>query len=111
METGGPFRFAATARALAHEARRLGLVAPSFRTPPRVAGVDRTLRGARSGSPVVSVRLQSRPFAAVVADLVEGVVVTNGLAPAEAARARAALWDAARACDDGVAPPAAVEAA
>ncbi|NDD17807.1 MAG: hypothetical protein EB104_02750, partial [Acidimicrobiia bacterium] len=36
--------FAAVARVLAQAAVALDLVAPGFRTPPRIVGVDRTLR-------------------------------------------------------------------
>jgi hypothetical protein len=41
----------------------------------------------------VSVRLDGRPLGAVVADMVEGVVVANRLAGAEATRVRTALWE------------------
>ena len=101
--------FAAVARVLAQAAVALNLVAPGFRTPPRIVGIDRTLRrfaptlgeptvshsssGARPGG-VVSVVIKGRPLAAVVADMIEGVVVLNELAPSESAHARAALWRA-----------------
>jgi len=42
----------------------------------------------------VAVRLRGRPWAAVLADMVEGVVAANDLHAAEADRARAALWEA-----------------
>lgn len=42
----------------------------------------------------MSVRLDGRPFGAVVADMVEGVVVANRLEGAEATRVRTALWEA-----------------
>jgi len=38
------------------------------------------------------VALKGRPWSAVVADMIEGVVVANGLRGAKADRARAALW-------------------
>ena len=82
--------FAAAARALAREARALGLEAPGFRSPPRAPGVDRSLRQ-RPGAPAaVAVRLRGRDPDAVLADMVEGVVVANRLdgPGAEAARAR-----------------------
>jgi len=94
--------FAVVARALAAESRRLGLVAPGFRCPPRIVGVDRTLRrfdgdenaGGVAGivAGIVAVAVKGRPLAAVVADMIEGVVALNRLAAAEAARIRAALW-------------------
>ena len=42
----------------------------------------------------MAVRAQDRPWAAVVADLIEGVVVANRLDQRTALRARAALWEA-----------------
>lgn len=84
-------QFGALARRIADQARGLGLVAPSFRTPPRVAGVDRTLRRRTDGSGVVAVRVQGRTTAAVVADLVEGVLAVNRVAGDDATRLRTAL--------------------
>ena len=87
-------QFAAVARSLANVARARGLVVPGFRSPPRVAGAERTLRWpAGGGAPTVSVQLRDRPFAAVVADMVEGIVVANDLATADATRVRTALWE------------------
>jgi hypothetical protein len=48
----------------------------------------------------VAVALRHRPWAAVVADMVEGVVATNRLAGVGADRARAALWRAVAAEDE-----------
>jgi hypothetical protein len=88
-------QFAAVARSLATVARARGLVVPGFRSPPRVAGAERTLQWpARGGAPTVAVQLKGRPFGAVVADMVEGIVVANELDPPEATRARTALWEA-----------------
>jgi hypothetical protein len=85
--------FTAAARVLAQRAREVDLVAPGFRSPPRIVGVDRTIRRARDGEGgVVSVRLGDRPFTAVVADMIEGVIVINRLSPPEADRARTLLW-------------------
>jgi hypothetical protein len=86
-------QFAAAARALAAAARRFGLAAPSFRTPPRLVGLDRTVRRHPQGG-VVSVRLRGRPWAAVVADMIDGVVAVNRLDVRRANRARADLWHA-----------------
>lgn len=69
--------FAAAARAIADEARRAGLVVPGFRTPPRLRGVDRSLRRRPGGVPAVAVRVAGRPMGVVVADMVEGVLVAN----------------------------------
>lgn len=83
--------FASAARTLTREARRQGLVGPSFRCPPRLVGVDRTLRRRPDGA-IVSVRLRGRPWVAVLADMIEGVIVTNQLSPPQADRVRAGLW-------------------
>ena len=42
--------FAAAARALTAAARQLSLVPPTFRTPPRLVGVDRSVRRRASGA-------------------------------------------------------------
>lgn len=86
-------KFAAAARVLSEHARRIGLVAPGFRCPPRIIGVDRTIRRSADGSGgVVAVRVAHRPFTATVADMIEGVVVINKLTPPEADQARDELW-------------------
>ena len=87
--------FAAAARALTAAARQLSLVPPTFRTPPRLVGVDRSVRRRATGSGgTVSVRLRDRPWAAVLADMIDGVVAVNGLTGHHGGRARADLWDA-----------------
>jgi hypothetical protein len=85
--------FASAARTLAREARRRQLVSPGFRCPPRLVGVDRSIRR-RAGGAVVSVRLRGRPWVAVLADMIEGVIVANDLAPPRSDRVRAELWAA-----------------
>ncbi len=86
--------FAQVARLLASTARQHGFVAPSFRSPPRLVGVDRTVRRFAGGTATVAVAVRGRPWAAVVADMVEGVVVANRLTPPVADRLRADLWSA-----------------
>lgn len=93
METTA-LQFASTARTIAAAAHARGLDVPGFRTPPRTAGVDRTLRRGPGGHATVSVVVKGRPVQAVVADLIEGVVVLNELSGPEATRARTALWEA-----------------
>lgn len=93
MPSASTVDFATAARTLTREARRLGLVGPSFRCPPRLVGVDRTLRRHGDGV-VVAVRLRGRPWAAVLADMIEGVVVANRLQPPLADRLRNELWAA-----------------
>jgi len=91
MESATTVEFAAAARTLTSEARRQGLVGPSFRCPPLLVGVDRSIRRRTDGA-VVSIRLKGRPRGAVIADMIEGVVVANGLQPPAADRVRTQLW-------------------
>jgi hypothetical protein len=79
---------------------------PAFRTPPRLAGLDRTIRRGADGSVLVSVRSRGRPWAAVLADMIEGVVVANGLDPPEVTRARDELWRATEGIDTAEPAPA-----
>jgi hypothetical protein len=92
-------RFADVARRLGAAAHEGGLDVPAFRSPPRVPGAARTIRRYPAGS-VVSVRLRGRPFAEVVADMVDGVLAANRVPAADAPRLRARL---AAALDPGVA--------
>ena len=92
MPSSTSARFAHAARTLTREARRRGLVAPSYRCPPRVVGADRTPRR-RPGGGAVSVRVRERPWPAVLADMIEGVVAVNGLPPPAATRVRTELWE------------------
>lgn len=94
-------RFAAAARTLGQAARLRGLVVPCFRSPPGVDGVQRTIKR-RRGVPTVAVRLRGRPWPAVVSDMIEGIVVGNGLSGARADRIRAALWLAVDSSTEGV---------
>ena len=69
-------KFAEAGRRLAAAARAMGLLAPSFRTPPKVVGYNRTIR--REGDVVlVSVMGRGRAWEAVLADMIEGVVCAN----------------------------------
>lgn len=86
--------FATAARVIGEAARARGMVVPAFRSPPRLPGAARTLRRWSGGGATVSVEVRGRPFEAVVADMVEGVVVVNHVAGAEATRLRTSLWEA-----------------
>jgi len=99
MEPSTTARFAHAARTLAGEARRRGLLAPSFRCPPRLVSADRTLRR-RPGGGVVAVRVRGRPWPAVLADMIEGVVALNDLSPPTATRVRTDLWEVVMGRDD-----------
>jgi hypothetical protein len=94
MEPATSLAFARVARDLSAEARGQGLRAPAFRSPPGLLGAVRTLRRRPDGGVVIAVRLRGRPLDAVVRDLVEGVVVANGLAGAAATRLRTTLLEA-----------------
>ena len=85
-------RFAEVARRLAAAARAAGLAAPAFRSPTRLPGAVRTIRRMPGGA-VISVAVKGRPFAEVVADMVEGVVVANRLEGVAATRVRTMLHE------------------
>lgn len=102
MESATTVEFAAAARTLTREARRRGLVGPSFRCPPRLVGVDRSIRRRPDGA-VVSIRLKERPRSAVIADMIEGVVATNNLRPPRADRLRTELWTAMEPAEPSIA--------
>lgn len=87
-------QFAATVRTLGAAARERGLAVPGFRSPPRRPGAERTLRWAPDGAATVAVAVKGRPYQAVVADLIEGLVIVNQLDGIEATRVRTALWEA-----------------
>jgi hypothetical protein len=94
MEFPSTVSFAQAARVLTRAAERRALATPSFRCPPRLVGVDRTIRrrSEREGDSVVSIRVRGRPQEAVVSDMIEGIVVCNGLASPQADRVRNELW-------------------
>ena len=88
--------FASAVRVIGATLQRMGFSAPVFRSPPRIVGVDRsirrrTLEGVGTCA-VVAVRVKDRPWHAVVADLVEGSVAVHSLVSPEADRVRGALW-------------------
>jgi hypothetical protein len=88
---------AGAVRVIGATVKSMGFDAPGFRSPPRLVGVDRSIRRRRSPSgsgtsAVVSVRVKGRPWAAVLADMIEGVVAANELTPPDADRVRTELW-------------------
>jgi hypothetical protein len=93
MQDASTLTFVSAARLLSRAARSRRLAVPSFRSPPRLTGADRSLRRIGAAS-IVAVRVRQRPAAAVVADMIEGIVAANRLTGVEADRARAALWAA-----------------
>ena len=84
--------FAHAARTLTRAARQRSLIGPTFRCPPRLSGVDRSVRR-RPGGAVIAVRLRGRPWGAVLGDMIEGVIVVNDLSPPQATRLRTELWE------------------
>ena len=92
MQPATTIDFASAARALTREARRRGLIAPSYRCPPRLVGIDRSIRRRAGADAVVAVRMSGRPRVAMLADMIEGVIATNQLRPPHADRVRAELW-------------------
>lgn len=95
MESRAAGSFTAAARVLSDAAALAGLVVPGFRSPPRVVGVDRTVRRPRgTEGGVVSVRILDRPLTAVLGDMIEGVIVVNALVSPESDRVRTLLWRA-----------------
>ena len=90
METT-TLRFAEAARTLGRAARLRGLEVPTFRSPPGLAEVQRSIRR-RGSSATIAVVVRGRPWGAVVADMIEGVIAANGLSRARADTVRAALW-------------------
>lgn len=101
-------RFAQAVQSLAAAARGLGLVVPGFRSPPRLVGVQRSIKRWPGGA-TVAVVVRDRPWPAVQSDLIEGVIAANALVSPAADRARAGLWQALEA--DGGPAPSRAEAA
>jgi hypothetical protein len=96
-------QFASTVRTLGGAARARGLLVPGFRSPPGLPGAERTVRRRRDGGTTVAVVVKGRPFQAVVADLIEGIVVANDLDGTTATRVRTALWEAVVGAHDAAA--------
>ena len=84
--------FAGTARWLAAAAHARGLAAPGFRTPPRQAGCDRTIRRYPDGTSLVAVKVKGRLWDDVVDDLISGILLVNDLHGPRAAEVRFGLW-------------------
>ena len=92
--TGRCLAFAEAARQLGMAVQGQGLVMPSFRSPPRELGRRRTLVRHTDGSVTVAVMVRNRVWVAVLADMVEGVVVANQLDGIDAEAVRDRLWAA-----------------
>ena len=81
-------------------ARQRGLAVPGSAARPGWPGPSAPCDVRGDGGATVAVRLRGRPWVAVLADMIEGVIVTNGLAGADATRARTALWAALEQTDE-----------
>ena len=88
-------RFATVARRLSDAARVAGVAVPGFRSPPRAAGVRRSIRREVDGSATIAVAIRGRTAIAVIADMIEGVVTASGLVGVEASVVRDQRWAAA----------------
>lgn len=108
MEGVPALRFAAAARSLATAARAAGLDVPAFRSPPRLPGVNRSIRRFPGGA-IVAVRVRGRSFAPVLEDMVEGILVANRVRGEARPRLRlallAAVLDAGRPSPRPASPP------
>lgn len=91
--TGRCLAFAETVRQLGSAVRAQGLVMPGFRSPPRKIGRRRTLARYPDGSMTVAVMVRNRLWVAVLADMIEGVVVANQLDGVDAEALRDQLWE------------------
>lgn len=92
--TGRCLAFAEAARRLGAAVRGQGLVMPSFRSPPREIGRRRSLTRHADGSVAVAVMVRNRVWEAVLADMIEGIVVANRMAGIDAEVLRDLLWEA-----------------
>ncbi len=97
--------FARVARLLGDEARRRALCVPSFRSPPRIEGVERSLRRRDGAPPTISVRLAGRPLDTVIEDMIQGVLVVNGIHNGDPGGIGAALRTVVRRGPTAVASP------
>ena len=91
--TGRCLAFAEAARQLGISVRGQGLVMPSFRSPPREVGRRRMVARHNEGSVTVSVMVRNRVWEAVLADMIEGVVVANQMDGIDAEILRDQLWE------------------
>lgn len=69
--------FATVVRQLGVSCREHGMTCPGFRSPPKIPGVDRTLRHRPDGGWVVSVTLRGRPRSRVLSDMIRGTLAAN----------------------------------
>mgnify|MGYP001187986673 FL=1 len=93
IESAPSVRFSIVAKVITQVGARCGIEVPGFKSPPRSADLDRTVRRQSSGS-VVAVRIRDRPFEAVIADMIEGVILCNDVPIGKAGKLRNIMWSA-----------------
>ena len=86
--------FASVSRILVDTTAQFGGTSPGFRSPPRIPGVKRSVTRNRDGSVTVAVAVRDRPVMAVIADMIDGVILTSG--GAGDGELYDALWTAAQ---------------
>ena len=86
--------FASLGRILTDAAGHHGVEAPGFRSPPRLAGIRRSVTRNLDGTVTVAVVVRGRPTTAVMADMIDGVVLSSGLEGAERREFHDQLWHA-----------------
>jgi hypothetical protein len=86
-------QFGEAARSLAGRARSRGLATPVVKSPPSIVGVSRTVRYRTDGQAVIAVAFRGRPWNAVLADMIEGILHINVFSGAALSRARDDLWE------------------
>ena len=84
-------RFAVGVQTIGSDARRLGLIVPYFRCPPRRAGATRTIQFNASGAPTVRIALRERGASEVFADVVDAILFVNAVGGDRASDMRARL--------------------
>jgi hypothetical protein len=89
-------RFGALAASIQRSAGRFGLHSPSYRSPSRRPGMNRSMRRYPDGSVRVAVNTRSRLFDDVAADMVDGLFAANGLDAQQNSVVRTAILNDAR---------------
>lgn len=69
--------FASAVRAAGSVGRHHGLTIPGFRCPPRVPGVERTIRWSPDGTATVAILVRDRTAEQVAVDIAEGIAAVN----------------------------------
>jgi hypothetical protein len=76
--------FAQAVRQLMQATAGAGMRSPAFKSPPRLASAERTIRWIGPDKAIIAVRRADRPADAVMADMIAGVVRANRLSGSDA---------------------------